>query len=241
MESWKQAVWIAKFELKKSLKGNIVLLSMLFCYLIFFVPILPSYLEKGFVGFDLFFLMAFGIAPFLGRSKEFQLQKVGGDIWASPFFITLNGLPIMKDVLIKSRIVVNISYSIPFYVMMLGLLYALSPDLRMSLPFHSYLVFSIIWICIGINLGTSFPAADVGDKVTMLKTVLVFVLVFIGLFIVLTVFTLLYEDGLVGWTMMVAEDWPILSIIVSFILTVLGFRYMKSYMLKKMQQIDYLK
>lgn len=240
MDTWKEALWLAKFELKKSLKSFFMFIVALLFLSIFFTTTMPEYLEKGLVGLDLFFLIAFGTVAGWVKQKEFQLQKMSGDLWASPFFITLNQLPITRDVLAKSRFIIYFIYSIPFNLLLLILLYVLSPELRMVMPIYSYIAFSFIWMSYGIYFGLAFPAADAGDQMGLIKQIIYTILFFFGIIAVLVIFQLLYGDGLVSWTMMVARKWPISSMIVSIVATIIGIRYWKSYIFKKMREVDYL-
>lgn len=241
METWKEAFWLAKFELKKSRNGILMMLFILACSVFFFVTLIPEYLEKAFVLVDLFFILFIWFGGMTGKTKEFQIQKIDENVWASPFFIMLNQLPIKKDILIKSRFIVTFSLSIPFYLLFHILVYALTPALRVEMPLLAYCIFTFIWLCIGINFSSAFPAADAGERTSMWKSWIILILMFIAAIAFFTGFTLIFEKGFVAWTMIAARQWPLLSIIVSLLIAIGGVQYCKRYMLKKMKQIDYLK
>ncbi|MBP3041794.1 hypothetical protein J9303_20340 [Bacillaceae bacterium Marseille-Q3522] len=78
----------------------------------------------------------------------------------------LKQLPIKRNVLILSRFFAFFTFSIPFHVLLLSTFYLFSSEIRSQLLLVPYLVFSIIWLCIGVILGAMFPTSDIGDKLT---------------------------------------------------------------------------
>lgn len=241
MGSWKQAFTLAWFELRKSKIGLWYLIVVLVASSILFEDMLPSYLENNFVGMDVFFLIAMGVPPVWMKRKEFQYQKIDENTWGSPLFITLSQLPIKKEVLVGSRFIIYFTFAIPFQIFLLTSLYIFSSEIRASMPLGAYLVFSIIWLAYGVCLGGAFPAVDAGDKITLVKSTIQGIAFLVVLFIALTLFNLIYGDGLVTWTIMLANEWPILSILVSILVGVLATSYYVNYAYNKMKTIDYLK
>lgn len=245
MTAWKQSVWLAKFEVKASMKGImkgiITLIASALVLAVFFTVVFSdSDLENMTIVFDVLFLLIFWIVPASFRPKEFQIKKMGGDTWASPYFVMLNQLPITKNVLAMSRFISYFSISIPFYVFLLTLIYAFSSEYREVMSIGSYLVFSIIWIGFGIVFGAMFPASDVGDKMSTMKTVVISVLFYGGLLAILIAFYYVYDQGIVGLTMHAAREWPFLSIVISIILAFVSLLYSKKYVYKRMDKVDYL-
>src|SRR5690625_5117723 len=104
MSEWKQAIWLAKFELKASIKN---FLSLILIFIVSYVLIrsaIPGYLEEPSMGIDFFFTFAFsGFLSQLARPKDYQLQKLRSTPYASPFLTALNKLAIKKEVIIKYR------------------------------------------------------------------------------------------------------------------------------------------
>lgn len=241
MSSWKQAFWLASFELRKSKISILSFIIFLVAGTMLFVEILPQYLVNSFMMIDIFFLIVFGMAPFWMKAKEFQFQKIDESTWASPFFITLSQLPIKKEVLIGSRFIVYFAYAIPFMILLLTSLYGFSNELREVMSPTAYLVFSIIWFCYGVGFGGAFPAVDAGDRITLLKSTIQTIIMFVALFVGLKLFDFFYKDGLVSWTIMLANEWPILSTIVSVAVAILSTRSYVHYTYKQMKKIDYLK
>ncbi len=241
MNTWKQASSLAWFELRKSKMSLLYFAIMLLASTILFVSMLSSYLQKSFVGMDVFFLIAFGFSPVWMKPKEFQYQKIDERTWGSPLFITLSQLPIKKEVLAGSRFIVYFTYAIPFQILLLISLYVFSSDIRVTMSPAAYFIFSVIWMAYGICVGGAFPAVDAGDHITLQKSIVQAILLFFALMIMLVIFHIAFGFGLVAWTIILAKEWPLVSTVVSIITAIIGYRYYVNYAYKKMAKIDYLK
>src|SRR5690625_7219200 len=113
MNTWKQAFWLAKFELKASI-ANIFLCWFILSILGFlFLTSFNDYLENNYAGFDIFFLLIFSYAPYWLRSSHFQCKKLSAHLYASPTLIMQIHLPIPQDTLIKSRLIVYLADLLP--------------------------------------------------------------------------------------------------------------------------------
>ncbi|MEK4174782.1 hypothetical protein NST97_02050 [Aeribacillus sp. FSL K6-1305] len=240
MNDWKEAFWLAKFELKKLKLGFVLLALMAIMFSMFFATVIPKNMERSTVMLDIFFFIVFGFGTAWIKPKEFNHQKIGGDFWASPFFITLRQLPIQKDVLIKSRFIIFFAFAVPYYLGVSILTYAFSPDLRAALDLKEYFAFIMIWIGIGIHLGASFPASDVGYRLSTVRFALYIFALFFGFMFIFTIFNILYGNGFVPLTMLIAEKWPLVSIIASVFFAAIGVLYSQKYMSKKIEKMDYL-
>lgn len=241
MGNWKQAFWLASFELRKSKISILSFLIFLTVGTFFFVELMHEYLENSFVMVDVFFLIVFGMGPFWLRAKEFQFQKIDETTWASPQFIMLSQLPIKKEALVGSRFITYFTYGFPLFILLLASLYFFSADLREVMSPTAYIVFSLIWLSYAVGFGGAFPASDVGDRVTILKSTISAIILIIALIVGLMLFDFFYEDGLVSWTIMLANEWPLLSSIVSIAVAILSIRSYINYAYKQMKKIDYLK
>lgn len=241
MSDWKHAWWLAMFEVKASLKGIITLVALSFGLGIFFTEVFSITIMKDVpIIFDVFFLFTFWVLSASFRPKEHQLKRMGGDIWVSPYFIMLNQLPIKKNVLVLSRFISYFTISIPFHILVLILIYALSSEYRVFMPAISYLVFSIIWLSFGVLCGSMFPASDVGEKISTLKAIVYSVLLYGGILAVLIVIYYVFNKGIVEMTMYAAKEWPLTSILISILLAVIGLLYYKGYVYKRIDKVDYL-
>src|SRR5690625_134521 len=113
MKIWKQALWLANFELKASIV-NILLCWFVLSFLgLIFLTSFNGYVENNYVGFDIFFLLIFSYAPYWLRSRHFQYQKISDRLYASPTWIMQRQLPIPKEILIKSRFLIYLAYLLP--------------------------------------------------------------------------------------------------------------------------------
>lgn len=240
MQNWKQAFWLARFELNASKKN--ILFS--FVYFLFtgasLISVFSSYLEKGIVLIDFLFLLMFTIGPIWTKPKDFQIQRINSELVAAPAFIMLNQLPIKQDVIIKSRFIIYFAYSFIFQVLLLVSLYAFIPELQSMLSFGTFIIFVIIWISFGIYIGYIFPATDAGEKTTSTKSTIYTVLMVVAAIVVFTIYQIMFQHGIVHWTIIFAQKWPALSTIISIVLAILGYNYWQRYMKKVANKIDYL-
>lgn len=240
MQNWKHALWLAKFELNVS-KMN-VLFTMVF-FLFVSTGLKSSYgtyLDKGFVLVDLLYLVMFTAGALWTKPKELQVQRIHNELLAQPTFIMQNQLPVPKDALIKSRFIIYFVYSFPWQLLLLLTSYLFAPELKTMMTPGQFIAFSIIWLSFGIYAGYIFPASDAGDQSTRLKTVVYSIAFFAGMIVLLTFFNLISPYGIVHWTIIFAQKWPMLSAIISILLAGLGFNYWLRYMKKTADKIDYL-
>src|SRR5690625_4670586 len=160
MEQWKRAFRLATFELTASPLHLLTLyilspILLLFIGLFMVSPILDAYFEKNYVGIDFLFILLFTLVPAWSRPNKFQLQQIDSDhdLWASPTLVMQLQLPIPKETLIKSRLVIYFFYSFPFQCLFLFLTYVLTPAINMTMSPGSYLAFSVIWLSFGVYVG----------------------------------------------------------------------------------------
>ena len=243
MESWKQALWLAKFELNGSKKG---IITTVLTFIVFFLFIVYTF-EKNkdaellSMTYDIFFGIVFWFSVAWSKPKEFQYQKLARDFWGSPYFIMLKQLPIPEEILIRSRFLQYYVISIPIHLLFLIMFFLSSASIRTLLSPGEYIAFSLIWLSSGIGIGSIFPASDSGDNVSPKKLVMYFVVtftVFIGGFSLLY---LLSGEGLVYWTIIAADRWPLLSAIISIFVAGLCLNYWPRYMKRNIERIDYYK
>lgn len=240
MKTWKQALWLAKFEWKVSAVNIFLCWIILSAIGLFYLTSFSGYLENNYVGFDIAFLLSFSAAPYWFRSKHFQYKEVSDHLHASPVLIMQTQLPIPKDVLAKSKLITYLAYLLPFMLTIFPVLYFINDSIRTTMDPPSYIVFSLIWIFYGLTLGVIFPASDAGDytspKILFYYLLATFVVV-MGL---LLLFYFVFGFGIVAWTIMLAKDWTILVIITLVMLTIVSWRLWPYYMKKTMQKLDYM-
>ena len=247
MKSWKQAFWLAKFELTASPLHLLALyilgpLFILFLTLTIFSLSFDNYLDTNYVGFDMIFIFLLTLVPAWLRPKGSQIQQVNSDheLWAAPTLVMHLQLAIPKEILIKSRFVIYFFYSFPLQCIFLFSIYIMTPNLQSMISPSDYLVFCIIWLSFAIYIGFIMPAGDVGDRINLKTVTLSFIGIVFGTIAFLTSFILMTRHGLVYSTIIVAQKWPILSIIGSLGLAILGILYWQYYMKKSINKTDYL-
>lgn len=239
MKEWKQAFWLAGIEWRNSARHAVISYILYFLYIVIIFTFLPI-LEGGTtVGGDILFIIFFLLFPVWMKPKETNIQKISGEIWASPSLVMFQQLPIRKDVIVKSRFIFYSFFSFPFQLIFLLCLYVLTPGAQ-NMEFTAYLAFVIIWLAIGIYIGFILPASDGGDIInwkTLLGSSLFFILFGAA---VLTLFHAVLDVGFVEWTFLIAQEFPLLSALVSIFLTGFGFFYWPRSLKKTMERLDYL-
>lgn len=238
MTDWKEVLWLAKFELKHSIKH---LLSIFLLFIISFLLVrsmIPSYLEEPSMGLDFFFVFIIfsGLLSQMARPKDYQVQKFRSIRYAAPFLTALNQMPIKRKVIVKYRFLTYLFLLSLFNGLMLIALY---PSFQQVMTFTTYIAFAFIWFCFGIYFGCITPAFEVG---TNMGWVIFYSLILgcISFFLYLYIFFKWYNGGFVTWTIDIASNYPVISIIVSLILSIIGWNFWMKVMLKKMDRTDYL-
>jgi hypothetical protein len=242
MNDWKQAFTIAKLELKASVLSFLFAFAFVLLLTIGLAIPMDSYMNNGYAGFDLLFILIFTLAPVWTKQKDFQLQKIYGDLLASPVLVMQNQLPITIEVLVKSRFIVYFFYSFPFQLLAIIGFYILSP-LPEILSAGSFIAFAVMWIAFGVYVGYMIPYGDAGEKTPVKGEILTVVFSFVILIALLFLFTfahLLFGNGIVYWSIVLAQKWPLLTSIISIVLAIAGYQHWKFYMKKRMNKIDYL-
>lgn len=240
MKCWKEALWLAKFELKES-KLSFLFLLLFFPFITLgIITMFESYLDINFVGIDFFFILSFTFFAIWTKPKYFQVQQLSDELVVSPAMFMLQQLPVGKDIIVKSRFIIYFVYSVPPQILLLTFLYLFTPAIQGMMGISSYLSFAIIWLAFGVYIGGIVPTGDAGDKASRGKVAVYGVLLLIGLIAFFTLFTLLSEHSIVHWTIIFAQKWPLLSSALSIVLAFIGLNYWQSYMKKMMGKLDYL-
>lgn len=240
MVVWKQAYGLALMEFKASLKYYLAILA---CYSAVAVVVLLSfdlYLNEEFATFDFLFLLLFFMFPSWMKPKEFQMQKFNGNLWTVPVLIMQQHLPISKNVLVKSRFILHQLFSLPYQLILLIVLYAVSPDFREMMVPVSLLAFAVIWLSASFYIGLIMAASEAGGVFktkTWYLSIGFWVLAAIGVYAFINYFL---EDGLITWTIDLALQWPVISAGVSIISAFIGWIYWQYDMHKSLEKTDYL-
>lgn len=237
MEEWKQAIWLAKFEFKHSLKNFVFLFGILIVILLIVRSFIPSYFEEPAMGLDIYFVffMFSGLAPLFSRPRYSQLQNRGGLFYAAPFLVNLNQLPIKKGVIVKYKF---LNYLVIVSISNIILLIGLYPAFKDVMTLNTYFIFSIIWFCFSIYLGCSNPTFEAASNLgwnIFYAAIFSFPLFFSYVFL----FYKWYPNGLVSWTIDMAANQPVLSMIISVVLAGVSWNFWMKMMQKRMTKADY--
>lgn len=237
MRDWKEAIWLTKFELRTFLRN---LLGLAFVFILTYLLIrstIPSYLEEPSMGLDFFFSFTFsGFLSQLARSKDYQVQKFRSIHYASPFLTALNQLAINKKIIVKYRFLTYLALLTGFNGLLLIGFY---PEFQTEMGLSNYLAFACIWFCFGIYIGCVGPAFEPGSNLGW--TIFYSLFIATALFILyIQLFYKWYKNGLVTWTIDIANQYPLYSIAISVILSIIGWKFWMKIMWTRMKNTDYL-
>lgn len=240
MNEWKQASRLAAFELKASMKSLITIFVFYIAMSLIVMMSFDLYLEGEFRFFDFLFLVIFFLFPAWMKSKEFQMQKMDGDLWTTPSIVMLQQLPIPRDVIIKSRFVVHAVCSFPFQLTLLIALPLMSENFRSLMSPVTYIAFVLIWLALSIAVGFIMAASEAGGNFKTRAIVKSFVYMIAGIAAVYGLIYLFADSGIVHWTISLAADWTWLSMIAAITLSIAGWKYWQADMRKMIKKTDYL-
>jgi len=239
MENWKQAFWLTKFELKYYIKSFLLLVAILIMLLIFIVPTMAEYLDNGFLSIDIFFIISFCLVTHWIRPKPFKIEDINSGFLLSPYLVLLQQLPTRKKIIVKHRFFTYLIISISFNILFLISFYLLTPVIHDTMTIGSYTAFSIFWLCFSIYFGCLELIPDTGiNKVpAILRNLL---LGFLLIIVMIYLFYKVYSHGFVHWTMEISTNHPVIVMLVSLILAILGFKFWMRRMFRKIEMTDYL-
>lgn len=207
---------------------------------VIFMMSFDVYLKGEFKGFDLMFLLVFFMFPAWMKGKEFQMQKIDGNLWSSPPIIMLQQLPISKNTIVKSRFIIHAFCSFPFQLILLIAMPLMSDNFREEMTPVAYLVFVLVWLSISIAVGFMMAASEAGGNFRMKEIVLSFIYIAVAAAVIYLLFPVLSGGGFIEWTMALAVEWPLLTGITAVLLMIAGWKYWQADMRKTMKKTDYL-
>ncbi|GAA0327491.1 hypothetical protein GCM10008967_17490 [Bacillus carboniphilus] len=238
-QSWRDAWWLVKFEFNKTKWSFLLLTLVLVVLTMMFATTLTDYQEDK-VFIDLFFLGAVTMAPFMGRTKNFSLNRLYGDFWGSPYFNFLKQTPVSEKVLLRSRFLLFGCQSILLNFIILTLFYAFSTLVRESYSLQTYLIFSILWMIVGLITSSSIAAAEFGSEMRMWKIVFYCIVFYGGLFTSAVLYYHYTEFGVLGGFFYLSEHAPLMALLIGIVLLIMNFVGWKIYSVKIMHTVNYL-
>lgn len=240
MMVWKQAYGLAYMEFRASLKYYLTILVLYTAVAGVALLSFDLYLDDSFATFDFLFLLLFFMFPSWMKPKEFQMQKVNGDLWTVPALIMQQHLPLSNNVLVKSRFILNLFFSLPYQIILLIILYIVSSGFREMMDPVSSLAFVVIWLSASLYIGLIMAASEAGGVFKVKNWFLsvgLLILAAIGVYAFVKIFL---EAGLLNWTIDLAQQRPVLSAGISIVAAFIGWIYWQYDMHKSLKKTDYL-
>jgi len=246
MSNWKQAYRLATYEMKESLKaflGIAMLLIIVSILLAISSNSLNLYSKMDAMAFyDFVFIVTFTFMPMWLQMPAFMAgQPSKNGSFAAPGVVCSLQLPILKDVISKSRVIIHVIFGFALQVPLLAILYVASPPVREAMGIGTYCTFSIIWLAFGMFLGSGMAIqTDFSGPISVPKLI-VYLLLFFGLAALFYVtFTTIIGSGIVYASITAARKWPILSSILAIVIAACGLHFTHQYNIKLMKRNDYM-
>ena len=240
MNSWKTAFHLSKWELRKSAINIMLSYLAMLVFSLYFVHELPSYLENRLVLYDLIFLLAFGAAPLFPKASGFGAQQIQSQLFASPIVVSQKHLAIKDNVIINSRLIMHIIYTVPMQLVALLILY--SKALHNILSVGSFISFGFVWLSFSIYVGYVVPKLNIGTRVFWVNNTgfsVIYIVSLILLLFGLTLINSVFDHGIVYWSIMFARDYPLVTSGVSILLAFLGYHFWRNNMRKALGTLMY--
>lgn len=241
MKSWKQAYTLAAFEWKRSALTYVLLLMMVgfFAFVFLTAPDINPFNNRYAYGYD-FYLLVLSILPPMFISKHLKVQPIKDDLWASPSVYALLSLPVTKDIIGKSRILIHYGYGLFFQILILITLYLTSAKIRIDLTNLEFIAFSLMLIAVSLIVISIFATADIGDRTTP-KRILTWSLIVYGSVIIgYMIFVLFSDYALLHWFIKLSRLAPIWSSLGALFVIFATPHYAHKFIMKKLKRIDYL-
>lgn len=239
MKPWKEAFWLAMYEMRRArLIDYLKWVGLFILLLLMMVPMTSSYLQEPSIITDLYFLFLITIFSQWARGKIFRPQSFGSGWYGSRYVAILNQLPIKSHIIIKSRFLAYFFTSIPFQVLLLLALYLLTPALRDDMAFGSYVIFMVILFCFNVFIGGLQIIGEIGSHLVMNIIISLLVGIFFSVLLSI-VFYKVYTQDIVNWILFISKNFPVLALIMSFLLAVIGTAFLLRRLERRMANMDY--
>ncbi|WP_026907845.1 hypothetical protein [Paucisalibacillus globulus] len=241
MNNWKIAYQINKWELKKSIFNIMLSYLVMLVFSLYLAREFPLYLESGLVFFDLVFLFMFGAAPLLPKPKAFEVQQIQSKLFVSPMVVLQKHLAIKNNVIIRSRLIMHTLYTFPMQLVALLILYS-TTSLHNILSIGSFISFGLIWLSFSIYVGYMVPSLNIGVRMFWGNNTIfsvIFLLLIIILLFGLTLVHVVFDHGIVYWSILFARDYPLATGGISILLAFLGYHFWRNSMRKSLGRLMY--
>lgn len=239
---WKDAWWLTKFEWNKMKFSFLISVLVIVLFSIFFGMVFPSY-EGGLLSkvlFDILFLIGMTLIPYLGRTKEYALNKLYGNFWGSPYFNFLSQTPISEKALIRSRFLIYSLQSFVLNIILFSLMYTFSHNIREAFLVGDFILFSLFWITIGLQMSALLAATEVGSEMSIGKMIIYSIILYAGLLGVGIGYYWIFSKGIIEGTIFLIENYPIITLLVAILLLVVDYIFWLRYSNKVIHRSNYL-
>ncbi|MGE8202952.1 hypothetical protein ACQKP0_00080 [Heyndrickxia sp. NPDC080065] len=243
-QSWIDAWWLTKFEIKKIKFSLLLSVLVVVVYSFAYSTLFPNFkiTDQMFskVFFDLLFVAGVTTIPYLGRTKDYGLKRLYGDFWGTSYFNFLFQTPISKKALVKSRFLTYGLQSLVLNIILLVLFYILSQPFQESLTLGNFILFTIVWLTLGLQASAMLAASEVGSEMSMSKIIFYSILVYT---IILGAAFWYYKAtglGIVEGTINLIVSYPVFTLVGSILLLIIGYFLWGRYSFKIITKNNYL-
>lgn len=239
MSGWNLAGRLAWMEIRASLRSTAFLFLFFLAMGVIFAAAFEVYAEGDFPLYDPVFLMILFLFPAWMKGKDFQMVRMGGDLWTVPAIIMLQQLAVTKETIIKSRFLIYLGYSFSFQLLLLAALPLVSAEFREMMTPLTYLAFLLIWLSLSAAIGLAMAASEAGGNYPRKSFIIAWVQILGALIVLYLVWRFLLHDGFLMLTIRLAQDWPIISSAAAIVLAVAGWNWWQYKMKRYMNNADY--
>ncbi|WP_059104194.1 hypothetical protein [Shouchella shacheensis] len=241
--NWGQCRELLFYELKHTpvyfYIGNVLMAGMMGW--VFAQILLPLMIEREQTTIIVDSLLVVGISvnAYLFRPYSYFLREIKSGFYVAPLQVLLRQMPIDAQTIIISRLVMTLILSFGTCCIFLMTLYFSLPKDHLASVFPNYLFFSLVWLLLTLSLAGGIAAAEPGASMTKSYITIWWGMVFVGFVggsLLLKFFTGLF---IFEWLLESVAEWPVLSLLVVFLLTVLILLAWAKYMRRYMKSTDY--
>lgn len=235
MRQLQQAIWLAKFELKHSIKGYVLVLLIFIAYLFLLTPMISEQSEQAVMGFDFNFLFGICVIPLLVQPRLFQGQHLGNYFYAAPMLIMSQQLPVSRREFLTYKLTYHLISATIFSSIFLGMMYQGFQDF---IPFANYASVMLIWIAVTFTLRMITARFELGSYfLAVIGGSLLLGIIIFPIYGALFFFH--YQNGFVFWTIEMAELYPYAVAFASLCWILISGLLWYLLALRKIQKTDY--
>lgn len=239
MGGWSLAWRLAWMELRTSLRTTAFLLVIYSAMSVGFATVFEVYARGDLFIYDLMFLFIFLLFPAWMKGKDFQVIRIGHDLWTSPAIVMLQQLPITKETIVKSRFLIYLSYSFVFLLMLLGALPVVSAEFRDMMTPLSFVTLFLVWFSFSVAVGLLMAASEAGGNYSTKSFVIAWIQIIAALAVLYIIWRYVLPAGLLMMTIQAAKDWTLITLAAAVVAAIAGWNLWQHKMKGYMNNADY--